>query len=162
MKTVEFLDALRARHGLPSDYALAALLGVTRQTISKYRNGADFFGDQMAVKVAGLLELDPCYVMACAHAERATDEHIRSLWSRLASSAKKVGRKGGATVAAGILSVAFSGGPDAHNPDEHGAKSPSLILRAGSTLYTSWKVSAAKIGRLMRAILEEMPTPEHA
>lgn len=37
MRTADFLDALRSRYAIPSDYALAPMLGVTRQQVSRYR-----------------------------------------------------------------------------------------------------------------------------
>lgn len=41
--TVEFLDAVKARRDLPSDYAAAKVLGVTRAAVSRYRLGQGFF-----------------------------------------------------------------------------------------------------------------------
>lgn len=161
MKTVDFLDAVKTRYDLPSDYALAAFMEVSKQKISSYRSGHTL-GDDVAVKMAELLNLPPAYVLACVHAERASDDQIRSIWTTMASAAKRAGTKGGATVAAGILSVSISGGPDAWNPDEHGAKSPSLIERVALTLYTLKQMTAQKIGRCMRAILVEMAQLEHA
>lgn len=162
MKTVDFLDAVKARHNLPSDYAAAKFLELTQAQVSRYRTGRDYFGDEVALRVAEHLAMPPAYVLACVHAERASTAQLRSIWTKIATNAKKASSKAGTAAACGILSVAFSGGPDAWNPDEHGAKSPSLISRAALTLYTSWKVSAAKIACYMRAIFDELPTPEHA
>jgi hypothetical protein len=111
MKTVDFLDAVKTRHDLPSDYALAAFMEVSKQKISSYRSGHTL-GDDVAVKVAELLDMAPGYVLACVHAERSTDATLAKVWLSLAKAAKK----GTGAAAAVILSVTFSGGPDATNP----------------------------------------------
>lgn len=78
--TLHFLDAVKARHGLKSDYSLAPLLGITRSAVSKFRSGKDFFGDSTAIRVAELLEIDPAIVLASVHAERAKSEAEKTAW----------------------------------------------------------------------------------
>lgn len=82
--TPEFLDAVKAAHNLPSDYALAIALGITRSSVSKLRNGKDCLGDETAEKVAELLGIEPAYVVACCHAERAKKPSQRRLWETVA------------------------------------------------------------------------------
>lgn len=108
MKTVDFLDALKRVHALPSDYAAAQILGITRAQVSKYRNGRDFMGDEVALKVAELLALEPGYVAACAHAERAASEGARSMWESVAKRLQGAGVAG----AVALSLFGFSGGPD--------------------------------------------------
>ncbi len=91
MKTVEFLDALKRQHSIESDYGVSKLLGITRQRLSNYRSGRDFFGDEIASQVAQMLGLDPGYVMACAHAERAATAEIRAVWESVAAKLAGVG-----------------------------------------------------------------------
>lgn len=79
--TIEFLDALKASQNLPSDYALAPVLGVTRSQVSKWRVGKDYLGDSTAIRVAELLDLHPGYVMACCHAERAKKAEEKAAWA---------------------------------------------------------------------------------
>lgn len=69
--TIEFLDAVKAKFGIESDYALAEKLQVTRFEISNYRTGRMLLKDGDAIWIASLLELEPAYVMTCAHAEKA-------------------------------------------------------------------------------------------
>ena len=78
--TIEFLDALKIKLGVSSDYALAAKLGITRAAVSGYRTGRDCFGDEMAVTVGELLGINPAFVMACAHAERAKAGKVKNYW----------------------------------------------------------------------------------
>lgn len=78
--TIGFLEAVKARHGLTSDYQLAKFLGVTRSCISKLQSGRDPMGEKTALKVANALEIDAGYVLACAHLEGAKGEEIKSTW----------------------------------------------------------------------------------
>lgn len=94
MKTVEFLDAVKAAYGLTSDYQLAKKLAVTHSSISHYRSGRNFMDDSLAVKVAYLLDLDPLSVLAFAHIEREErigDETLVSFWQDVAKRAGKGG-----------------------------------------------------------------------
>ena len=85
MKTaIEFLDEIKARNNGLSDYAIAKRLGVTRSCISFYRTGRSCFDDETAEKVAEELGVNPVYVMACAHAERAKVPSIKSHWMEAA------------------------------------------------------------------------------
>lgn len=100
--TNDLLDRIKAKHGLRSDYALAGLLGMSRERISRYRNTNGQLGDDAAVRVAELLDIDVGYVLACAAHERAKSDAARDAWERLAELVKRHG------VAAGlaILTVA--------------------------------------------------------
>lgn len=85
MKTAaNYLDAIRAKHQLKSDSQAAALLGVTRASASRFRNGEDSFSDETAAKVAELTGADPNEVLIYAHLQRAKDERARALWVNLA------------------------------------------------------------------------------
>lgn len=81
--TCDFLDAVKARHSLPSDYALAAKLGVTRAAISKFRIRKDPMGDSTAIQVAKLLELDPAVIIAAVHCERAKKPDEKAVWAAM-------------------------------------------------------------------------------
>jgi len=84
--TVEFLDAVKARHQLTSDYQLAKFLGVRQQTISNYRNRKSGLDEVMAIKVADALALDRAHVLANIAAERTKDEAARKAWQRAAAA----------------------------------------------------------------------------
>jgi hypothetical protein len=81
--TCDFLDAIKARHGVPSDYALAKTLGVTQQMISRYRTGRDFLSDSVAIQVAKLLELEPAVIIAAVHCERAKKPDEKAVWNTI-------------------------------------------------------------------------------
>lgn len=82
--TIGFLSAIKARYNLPSDGRLAVMLGLTRSSISRFMLGKDSLGDETSVKVADLLDIDPGYVIACIHAERAKEVKTRMVWERIA------------------------------------------------------------------------------
>lgn len=89
--TNELLDKVKARYGLPSDYALAAKLGMSRERISKYRTIGGALADENALKVAELLDLNPGYVLACMEAERTHSDAARAAWEKLADFVKHHG-----------------------------------------------------------------------
>ena len=84
MDTNELLDAVKTRHGIPSDYALSQALGMSRQGVRALRESG--LSDARAVQIASLLELDPARVLAWVHAERAQDPAVRKVWEKLAKS----------------------------------------------------------------------------
>jgi ribosome-binding protein aMBF1 (putative translation factor) len=80
MKTLEYLDAAKAKLGIASDYALAKKLNMTTTAISNYRVGRSRMDDDVALKVAKILEIDPLEVIAAANVERSKTPEIKALW----------------------------------------------------------------------------------
>ncbi|WP_060013245.1 helix-turn-helix domain-containing protein [Burkholderia ubonensis] len=78
--TAQWLDAVKARLDLPSDYAAAKVLGVTRSAVSAYRNGRATFDDDVAFLVADILDVNPLEVIVSSRAERAKSEDQRHAW----------------------------------------------------------------------------------
>lgn len=83
MNTLEYLAACKARLGIESDYALAKQLGVRQPTISSYRMGRSRMDDDVALKVAEILNLHPLQVIAAANAERAKTDEQKARWMGL-------------------------------------------------------------------------------
>ncbi len=81
MTTIEYLDAVKTRLGITSDYALAKALGWPQATISGYRTGRRYFDDDAALSVAAALDVHPLQVIASANAERAKTPEQRARWS---------------------------------------------------------------------------------
>ncbi len=86
MNTLEYLDAVKKRLGITSDYALAARLGITRSAVSTFVRGKGVFGDDVALTVAQILEINPLVVIAQANAERASTDEGRSRWLELVAN----------------------------------------------------------------------------
>src|SRR5712691_9884877 len=84
MKTVEFLDAVRVRRGLSSDYKLAKFLGVPQTSISSYRTGRSMMDEAMCLKVAAALELEPGEVLVAIAIEREKRVEVKTAWQRVA------------------------------------------------------------------------------
>lgn len=83
MKTTEFLDSVRQRLDLPSDYALAKALGVTRESVSQLRNGKSSMGIETAMKVGEILQIDGHAVYAMGQIERAKKPEIADFWKSI-------------------------------------------------------------------------------
>ena len=100
MKTVDYLGAIKKRHNIKSDYAVAKLLKVSRQTISGYRNTGSTFDHVVAARAAALLDLDPVKVLADIEVERAERAKLpeqREVWERVV---KKLATGAGALLVA--------------------------------------------------------------
>jgi len=83
--TVQWLAEVKRQHQIESDYALAKLLGVTRQAVSGLVNGHSAMDTYTAAKVAELVNVDPMKVIASAEAERARNDEKRTFWRKLAA-----------------------------------------------------------------------------
>ena len=113
--TVQYLDAIKKRLDLPSDYAAAKLLGVTRQAVSKYRNGISVFDESTAMRAAELLGLEPLEVIAACKAQSAPDERARRVWESIWGKATGVtAQKAAAAFAACAIGLAVAP-PPAHS-----------------------------------------------
>lgn len=88
MDSVDFLDAVRARHNIPSDNKLAQFLGMTQGRVATYRTGRRKLDQDACVRIAKALELPPEHVFASIQAERAKRSEHRRIWERLARIAK--------------------------------------------------------------------------
>lgn len=79
--TIEFLDAVKEKLGIESDYALAKRLGFSLSAVSNYRTGRRYLDDDSALAIASALEVHPFVVIANANAERAKTPEQRERWS---------------------------------------------------------------------------------
>lgn len=86
--TIQYLDAVKRKLKLPSDYAAAKALCVTRAAISKYRRGVSTFDDLTAVRVSEILEIEPMEIIASCNAARTRDKEARAVWKRLWKKAR--------------------------------------------------------------------------
>lgn len=80
MKTAEYLDAIKARLDVGSDYALAKVLGISRESVNAFRNGRSAMGIETCIKVGEILNLDGHAVYAQGQIERAKKPEIRDFW----------------------------------------------------------------------------------
>lgn len=83
MKTTEYLDAARVKLNLPSDYALAKHLGVSKETVSQVRIGKMHLSEGLAVKIADILGRDRLELLAVSNMERAKTPEGVAVWAEL-------------------------------------------------------------------------------
>lgn len=76
----ELLNKAKTRANLPSDYALAKALGLSRGWISEYRKGKRHPGNEVAVQLATLAGLDEMRVIAEIELLTAKTEKKQSFW----------------------------------------------------------------------------------
>lgn len=112
MHTTDYLlDEVKRRHGLPSDYKLGIVLGLSKNAVGQYRKGVSRPDDNVACRIAELLEMDAAYVVACMHAERSKEPELKTLWL---SMAKRLSAPAAAAIVAffsiAIISLANSQG----------------------------------------------------
>jgi hypothetical protein len=82
--TGNLLDLLKQRYSLETDYQLYKLLDVRPQTIYRYRSHRGTFDDDVALRVAGLLGIDPKAMLACVARDRSRNADARNWWNQIA------------------------------------------------------------------------------
>jgi len=92
MKPSEYLDQARKELGLPSDYALQKPLQLSKQQLSKYRNDQDAFSDEVAIRIATVLELPVWRVLVDMHTFRAKSPEARAAWVDVMGAMEKISK----------------------------------------------------------------------
>lgn len=83
MKTIEYLDAVKAALKITSDYALSKALGISKTAVSRYYHKGGTLDDEIARKVATVLNKHPGIVMLDMHRERAQTPETEALWKEI-------------------------------------------------------------------------------
>lgn len=73
-KSAELMDALKAKIGITSDYALAKKLGVNQARISAYRHGKEKPDFYICLKAGIFLNIDPVRIQAEIELEKEKNE----------------------------------------------------------------------------------------
>lgn len=81
--SVQYLDAVKRKLGVSSDYALRTHLGITTASISSIRNGKSHMGEETAIKVADILGIAREEVLSAVSAERAKSPEARAVWTSM-------------------------------------------------------------------------------
>jgi plasmid maintenance system antidote protein VapI len=81
--TNEYLDDIKKKLAITSDYALAKALGVSKQTVSRWSQGKGHFDDEIAVRVASILGLHPGIVILDTHHARAKTPAEATVWMEI-------------------------------------------------------------------------------
>lgn len=85
LTTTDWLNALKHKQKISTDYGLAKHLGITRQCISRYVNKHDTLGPETAAIVADELGINAAIIYAACHAERSKSERERAIWEQIYS-----------------------------------------------------------------------------
>ncbi|MFZ6813344.1 hypothetical protein ACO0K3_02670 [Undibacterium sp. Rencai35W] len=80
MKSVKYLEEVKAKHGLMNDRQLALHLKKSTGTISQYMSGSRVMDDEMCLAVALDLGVDPLPVIGAACIDRAEKTGQKSLF----------------------------------------------------------------------------------
>lgn len=83
--TADYIDELREKFGVDSDFSAMSKLGVKhRQQVSQWRQHHGAFGEELSLKVAEELEIDPAEVLLAMEIQREKNEAVRNVWERIA------------------------------------------------------------------------------
>ncbi len=110
MKTSDYLDAIKARHGKTSDYAIAKLLKTTTGKISDWRAGRTLPGPLACFKIAELIGEQPAGVIADIEAERAEKAAKVDDADEWKAMARKFGGKAAGILLAAVVGAGAMGG----------------------------------------------------
>ncbi len=91
MRSYNFIEMYKEKNNLPSDYRASKELGVTRASISLYKNGRPLDED-LALKIAESIDIDVSEILYIIRAEKAKDEMTRKAWLKLSKLSKQSGR----------------------------------------------------------------------
>jgi len=84
MKTIiSYIDDLKEKYG--SDYKNAQMLGISKEAVSQIRKRGTI-GDETALKIAELLEIDPSEILIAAAMARSTGE-VKTAWENVGKKA---------------------------------------------------------------------------
>lgn len=88
--TIEYLEQLKIKANVSSDYALSKMLDISRSAVSNYRNGKSSFDDETCLKVASILEIEPIEVLINIHVERSTNPLVKDAFAEMLEKVSKV------------------------------------------------------------------------
>jgi plasmid maintenance system antidote protein VapI len=78
--SIDILNAVKAKTGAASDYALAKTLHTSTTVISNYMTKNRVLSDDIAVRAATVLEIDASIVLALVHVENAKSDTEKRAW----------------------------------------------------------------------------------
>ena len=92
MKSAEFLDAIKEKYGIKTDYRLSRILKISPSRISMYRSSQREFDEDTCKLVAIELDETVKFLLAEIQAVRAMRTKDEAAWRRLARLARKARR----------------------------------------------------------------------
>jgi transcriptional regulator with XRE-family HTH domain len=132
----DFLNALRERLELRSDYQVAIRLGVSHQAVTRYRKGDTGFDETIAGRVADLLDVTHAYVMAKMEEHRARTEAARGAWAEAAEQLRLAGIKAKKTGFRVLAAFAIGAGASSAPPPASAAPSSAQGVQSVCIMST--------------------------
>ena len=84
MKSYNWVEKIKEKTDLKSDYAVSVALGITRATISQHKTGAvSAFSDKQCIRIAEILQISAAEVLADQHAEAAKTPEEKAAWNEV-------------------------------------------------------------------------------
>ncbi|WP_462389399.1 helix-turn-helix domain-containing protein [Acidovorax sp. Q11] len=78
MKAAEWIDKAKSLRGIESDYGIAKAIGLSRQTVSSYRNKIATLDEETAVRIAKFIGAPPEAIILDQAAERVKSPELRA------------------------------------------------------------------------------------
>lgn len=88
-RTIDYLEMVREKLEIKSDYQLAKVLVINRGRISEMMQGKKHASPYICWKIADILEINRDYLLAEIEAERATTETQRNYWQSFVTRVEK-------------------------------------------------------------------------
>jgi len=79
-----YIDEIKRKHGITSDYAVSKLLDVPRQSMTNFKNGRSSFDTNLVFKVAELTGHNELEIIANIRASKEKDPAFMKKWQALA------------------------------------------------------------------------------
>jgi hypothetical protein len=83
LSTSDLLSAAKRGAGIPSNYRLARVMGLSDNTLTRWNGGA-IPDDSSAARLAQMAGMDVEYVIVSMKAQREKDPELRAIWARAA------------------------------------------------------------------------------
>lgn len=92
MRSYEFIEMYKEKNNLGSDYRVSKELGVTRQSISLYKNGRPIDED-LALPIAESLGIEPSKILYIIAGEKSRKPEAKKAWDKLSRQAGMISLK---------------------------------------------------------------------
>lgn len=93
--TQKYMQEVKAKLGIESDYALAQHLQVSRTTVSNYSNGRSHFSESVSHRVASILGIPPAIVVTAMELDRRSnaDQAEIDTWAWIHAQVRKAAKR---------------------------------------------------------------------
>lgn len=122
----DWLDALKSKLALESDYQLAAKFKLSRSRVSNWRTGKNGFDEGIGLIIERELGLLPGTVMSWQKAAQSKDANARDYWSKV----EDLLRRASGAAAAVLLGIGLVSAPSAQANQVDSKQAPEYTLSA--------------------------------